>query len=292
MRTVAEIKLEMTTAFMADSDIRTLYDPAGTWAINELFDDKFAKSSVESIIFHIIAVICYGMEFLFARHVAEVATYEERMRVGTREWWRQLAFRWQYGDALTFNSATNTYEYAVIDETAKIIKYVDVRETADGLVMLVAKQGGSGPVPLASSPPDERNAFEAYIRKTKIAGIPLDWESYDADQLRMELEIVFDPLVMNTDGELISGGTKPVDLAIAAYLANIPYGSGELNKTQLIDAIQASEGVVDVYPSNASWLQVSTQYVPSWTPVLSQDLTAYGGSFAIDTLTINYTPNV
>ena len=31
MRTVAEIKNEMTTAFMADNDIKAKYDPTTTW---------------------------------------------------------------------------------------------------------------------------------------------------------------------------------------------------------------------------------------------------------------------
>ncbi|MFZ4707897.1 MAG: hypothetical protein ACOYMF_17990, partial [Bacteroidales bacterium] len=89
-------------------------------------------------------------------------------------------------------------------------------------------------------------------------------------------------------GELIVGGSKPVDLAVAAYLQNIPYGSGVMNKTQIIDAIQQAEGVVDVYPASGSWLQVYNDFTGAYTVVTDQNAVAYGGSFSLDTLTIIY----
>jgi hypothetical protein len=83
-----------------------------------------------------------------------------------------------------------------------------------------------------------------------------------------------------------------VNLAIAEYLQNIPFGSGVLNKTQIIDAIQKATGVIDVYPTVTGWLEVSTEYLPSFTSVSGQNITAYGGSFKLDSLTINYISNV
>lgn len=293
MRTVQEIKNEMTEAFMANSDIRAKYDPNNTWTSSTTFADAFASSSLESIIFYIVAVVCYGLEFLMGSHLTEVAAYEDRMRVGAKEWWRQLCFSFQLGYNLVFNSTTNTYEYSAVDEAAKIIKYVDVRETTNGLVILVNKADGNGdPVILDTVDLTERNAFESYIRKVKVAGLPLTWNSYNPDLVKINLFVVIDPILLNASGELINGGTKPVDEAITAYLQNIPYGSGILNKTQIIDAIQSATGVIDVYPDNADWLEISTDYVPAFTPVPGQNVTAYGGSFKLDTLTITYISNV
>lgn len=293
MRTVAEIKNEMTSAFMADSDVKAKYDPNNTWTSTTLFSEVFASSSIESIIFYIVAVICYGMEYLFGVHLSEVAAYESKMRVGTKEWWRQLCLSFQLGYSLEFNATTNTYEYSTIDATSKIITYVDIRETTNGLVILVAKSdANNNPEKLDTVDLTERNAFDAYIKKVKIAGVPLAWKSYDPDQVRITLTVKYDPLVLDSAGQLIGTTTKPVDDAVSEYLANIPFGSGILNKTELIDLIWDCTGVVDVYPATSGWLEISTTYVPAYTPVVNQDVNAYGGSFALNLLTITYSANV
>ena len=293
MRTVAQIKQEMTTAFMAETAIKAKYDPSGTWTNSTTFEDVFSRISLESIVFYIIAVICFGIEFLFGKHIEEVAAMETKMRVGTKEWWRQLCYSFQFGDSLMFDSSSNTFKYTSIDETAKIIKYVEVKETTMGLVLTINEADGDGnPVKLSTMDMTKRNAFEAYIRKVKVAGIPLTWNSYNPDLVRITLTVIIDPLVLNASGELIVGGTKPVDLAIATYLKNIPYGSGVLNKTQIIDAIQAAEGIIDVYPTGSDWLTINNDYNPAYIAVSSQNATSYGGSFKLDALTITYQSNV
>ena len=292
MRSISEIKKEMTDAFMADPIIIAKYDPTSSWTITTQFEDVFASSSIESILFYIVAVISYGLEFMFNAHIDQVAAMETKMRVGSREWWRQLAFNFQFGFSLQFNSSINVFEYTYVDESAKIIKYVDCRETSIGLVMLIAKADSDGnPVKLAVGSA-ERAAFAAYIKKSKIAGVPLNWQSYDADLVRMYLTVVVDPLVIDASGMDIQNSNYPVEDAIGAYLKAIPFGSGRMNKTQIIDAIQAAPGIVDVYPSISDWLEVSTEYVPAFTAIGTQNVNAYGGSFKIDTLDIIYLSNV
>lgn len=287
MRTVNEIKLEMTSAFMADVAIRAKYDPANAWTNTTTFDDVFARVSIESILFYVVAVISYGLEFLLGKHVEEVAAMETRMRVGSKEWWRQLCYQWQYGDSLVFDATTNIFKYAAVDETAKILKYVDVKENAMGLAILVAEADNNGDAVIMNDA-GKKAAFEVYIRKTKIAGVPITWDSFNPDTVKIALTVIYDPLVMNASGELIVGGTKPVDLAVGAYLKNIPYGSGVMNKTQIIDAIQKAEGVVDVYPDASDWLQVYNDFTGAYTAVSGQNAVSYGGSFSLDTLTISY----
>lgn len=292
MRTVPEIKALMTASFMANTHIKAMYDPTGTWTSSTTFEDVFASTSIESIMFYIVAVCAYGLEFLFDAHKTEVEAMEARMRVGSKEWWRQLAFNFQLGDNLVFNSSTNTFEYSAIDETKKKIKYCDIRETGNGLVMLVSEADGSGePIVLDSG---TRTAFDTYIRKTKIAGVKLNWNSYNTDLLKIILTVKYNPLVISSNGSLISNSaTFPAVDAIKAYLANIPYGSGLLNKSKLIDAIQAVEGVDDVYFNDQSnWLQVKTDYVGVYENVATQDLRAFSGSFKSDVLNITYIANV
>lgn len=293
MRTIKEIKDEMTAAFIADVNVRAKYDPTNTWSSSTTFESVFAAASLESILFYIVSVCAYGLEFLFGKHKVEVGLLEDKMRVGTKEWWRQLCFNFQLGYNLVFNSTTNTYEYTVNDDEAKIIKFVDVKETTKGIVIVVNEADNDGnPIKMDTVDLTNRNAFNQYIKKTKITGIPMKWNSYNPDKLRILLTVLVDPLVINALGEKIIDGTKPVELAINNYLQNIPFGSSNFNKTQLIDSIQNAEGVVDVYPSSTDWLYVSTDYNPLYIPVSSQNITAYGGSFKVDSLTINYTSHV
>lgn len=290
MRTVPEIKGEMTTAFMANADIKAKYDPNNTWTNTTTFEDVFAIASLESILFYIVAVCAYGIEFLFGTHKAEVAAMEVRMRVGQKEWWRQLCLSFQMGYNLTYDVVTRSFIYAITDETAKLITYCDVRESNNGIVILINESDGNGnPVIIASN---TRTAFDAYIKKTKIAGIRLSWNSYNCDLLKIDLHVVFNPLLCNSNGQLYSDSTKPVEIAINNYLANIPFGSGLLNKSAIIDAIQAEECVVDVYPTIPDWLKVSSDYNVNYSAVTTQNLKAFGGSFKTEYITINYEPNV
>lgn len=290
MRTVTEIKKEMTDAFMANASIKAKYDPSSTWTSTTTFEDVFASSSLESIFFYIVAVLAYGLEYLMGAHEQEVANMEDRMRVGYKEWWRQLCFNFQFGDNLVFDNVANTYGYATIDETKKVIKYCDVREVFNGLSILINTADINGD----PAEPDQnvKDAFDLYLRKTKIAGIRTTWNSYKPDDLTITLTVAYNPLVCDSTGALYSDGSNPVETAISNYLANIPYGSGQLNKTALIDAVQLAEGVDDVYFTTADWLKVSTAYVPTYTPVYTQNLRAYGGSFKEDVITINYVANV
>ena len=290
MRTVAQIKKVMTDAFMANSAIKAKYDPGNTWTASTTFEDIFASTSVESIIFYIVAVVSWGLEYLMGRHVAEVEAMEGRMRVGGLPWWRQLCFDFQYGYNLVYNTTTRTYEYATVDDTAKVITHAHVRESGNGLVILVnSSDSNNEPIPLD---PAVVTAFNAYLKKVKIAGIRTNWNTYNPDLLTISLTVKFNPLIMNSTGQLISTGEKTVETAIKNYLANLPYGSGLLNKTALIDAIQAATGVDDVYFTTAFWLRVKTDYNSTLTPVLSQNLNSFGGSFRAETITINYIANV
>ena len=55
----------------------------------------------------------------------------------------------------------------------------------------------------------------------------------EADLLKVAYTIYYDPLVMNSDGELIADDTiKPVELAINNYIQNLPF-NGILNLNKL-----------------------------------------------------------
>ncbi len=285
MRTYSNILAEIKDNYIDDEVVRTRYnitDPAAT------FDSTFSRLSLESIWAGVVAMAIYTIEVLFAQHMVEVNAREDSMRIGTTDWWRRVCLAFQYGDDLVYNDETNVYEYAAIDDAAKIIKFAEVREVeGPGLLILINGADGDGnPEPLPVG--DERTAFAAYLAKVKIAGIPVVWGSYNPDNLSVSLSVKYNPLVLDSSGQLIGGTDEPVRIAIESYLRNLPYGSGLINKTALVDAIQAAEGVLDVYYTASDWLQVSTDSAPSYVAVSGQDCLSYGGSFMLDTLNITY----
>lgn len=56
------------------------------------------------------------------------------------------------------------------------------------------------------------------------------------------MKIVYDPLVLDSNGQSIIHATKPVETAIKSYLKRLPF-NGELVLAHLIDELQQAEGV-------------------------------------------------
>ncbi|HQP04417.1 MAG TPA: hypothetical protein PLP11_07420 [Bacteroidales bacterium] len=285
MRTYSAIVAEIKASYIENETVRARYsitNPAAT------FDSTFSRFSIESIWAGVVAMAIYTVEVLVARHAEEVSSREDAMRIGTTEWWRRVCKAFQYGDDLVYNGETNVYEYAEIDESARIIQFAEVREgEGPGIQILVNAADGDGN-PEALPVGDERTAFNAYLSRVKIAGIPVSWGSYNPDKLKIALHVKYNPLVLDSNGQLIGGIITPVSVGIEQYLRNLQYGSGVINKTALIDAVQSAEGVVDVYAVTADWLQVSTDSSPSYATVAGQDCLSYGGAFMLDQLNVIY----
>ncbi len=289
MRTQSEILNEIKATYISDETVRERYGITGSVT----FDQVFAPVSIEALIFYAVSVAIYGIEFLFKKHKSEVEAREEQMRIGNVAWWIKLCKDFQYGNTLVYNEDTNLFEYPNQNPDLQIIKYATVREGSSGLTILVNAQENNLPVKL-NNPSPERDAFDTYLRKVKIAGLPLSWGSYNADQIKLELTVIRDAMLLNSDGELIEGGTKPVETALINYIYSLAYGTGIINKTQLLNSVEKAMGVIDVYFTADEWLKVSTDAVPTFTPVIEQNLYSFGGSFILQesNITINYLTNV
>jgi hypothetical protein len=90
------------------------------------------------------------------------------------------------------------------------------------------------------------------------------------------LTVQYDPQVLTASGELITDpSVKPVEDAVNAYLHDIVYG-GVLNKTKLVDAVQAARGVKDVILDSVS---VKTATGSTFVTVAGNNYQSVGGSF-------------
>lgn len=190
-------------------------------------------------------VTAYGhhvIEVLHDRHVAAVEALRYTLITGTALWIRDRSLRFQLGDSLTWNGTQ--FAYPVISTTNQIVKRAAVTDSGGIVRIKVAKLDADGvtPVPLDAG---EKTSFEAYLGQIMFAGINWICLSANADEIKITATVIYDPLVMNPDGELISDTSiKPVESAILGYIRNLPF-DGVFNRNELIDAIQVAAGVVD-----------------------------------------------
>ena len=278
-RSVAEIKKTMTDAFMADATIREKYG----LSVNDTFSSKFSGVSIENILFFIVAACCHVLEVLFDYHKADIEEKISMAVVASVPWYYKMALAFQYGDSLVLNERTQQYEYATIDESKQIVKYAAVRDKGTSVQILVSGDEGGNPVALSN---DVLTVFKQYMNRVKVAGVVLSVRSKEADKIIIKAKIYVDSLVINTDGTVISGVSKPVEEAINSYLRSIVYG-GTFNKTKLTNAILNVEGVNDVELGDCSYMEDGGS---TYTVIKGNNYTALGGCFIAEGLSnsLNY----
>ena len=272
-RTVAEIKKQMTDAFMADATIREKYGlrEGDTWS------GSFSSVSLESIMFFIVAACCHVLEVVFEEYVKVVDDKVSMAVVASVPWYYKMAKAFQYGDSLVLNEDTQQYGYATIDEGKRVVKYAAVRDRGTSVQILVSGEKDGKPVALSNN---VLTVFKEYMNRVKVAGVVLSIRSKNADKMVIRAKVYVDSLVINSDGTLISDGSKPVEEAINTYLANIVYG-GTFNKTKLTNAILGVEGVSDVEIGECSYMEDGgTEY----TVIKGNNYTALGGCFVSEGL--------
>lgn len=265
----------MTQQFMADSVIIERYG----FEAGSTFEDTFSAVSLESIWFSIVAAAIYVLETIFDAFREDVDSKIAQAVVASIPWYHKISLEFQYGDSLVFDEKTQGFVYPVIDESKRIVKFAACRDLGGMVYVLASKDNGSGfPEALSS---DELSAFSSYLIERKPAGVLLQAASFDPDEVRASMTVQYNPQVLSPDGQLIAQpGVYPVEDAINAYLNGIVYG-GALNKTKLVDAVQAAAGVIDVSLGTVS---VKTAAESTFTPVAGNNYTSVGGSFVSNNL--------
>lgn len=267
-RTVAEIKKTMTDAFMADKTIREKYGLSG----QDTFNGRFSSVSVENILFFVLAASYHVLEMIFDRHKADVEDKIAMAVVASVPWYYKMALAFQYGDGLVYDETTCQYGYAKADESKQVVKYAAVRDRGTSVQILVSGDSDGSPVALSN---DVLTVFKQYMNRVKVAGVVLNITSRESDPVSISAIVMVDPLVLDESGIRLSDGGKPVEDAIRNHLKSITYG-GTFNKTKLVDAIQAVDGVTDVELGECKYIDANSG---AWTPVEGNNYTGYSGSY-------------
>ncbi len=206
-----------------------------------------SKVAVWRLIFFVVAVGIWSLEKIFDQHVAWIEQRAKEIQVGGLEWYRTQVLNFQYGDALEW--INDKYQYAIINPANKIVKLCAVNEFNNKVLIKCAKLDGSSLAEELSE--DEILSLGNYLKQVKFAGVQILIISRPADLLKISFRVYYNPLVMNSSGELIlTPGTKPVEDTINLYLKNLPF-NGVMSITELTDLIQNTKGVVNpVYISS------------------------------------------
>lgn len=263
----------MTDAFMADAVIRERY----RLKEGDTFSSAFSLVSIENILFFIVASAIYVLEVIFDTFKKEVDNRIERSVVASVAWYHAKAMEFQYGDKMVFNDTTKQFVYARKDERKQVVKYAAVKDRGGAVQILVSTQKNGKPAPLET---EVLTAFKHYLNSIKIAGVTLSIKSLPADIIKMNVRVQINPQVFTSAGIRLADGRKAVEDAINTYLSDIVYG-GTFNKTKLVDAIQAVEGVVDVELGECS---ARADFEPQLKAITGNNYTSISGCFIAEEL--------
>lgn len=187
----------------------------------------------------ILATAIHLHEVIFGEHVAEVQGLLDSQKTHNRQWYADMAKKFQYGYALV----PDKDYYETIDETAQIVHHAAVDEVNGILFMKVARLVDGALSPLSEATPDQFTPFKEYVFEYKDAGVIINFINSVGDMLRLSYKIFYDPLVMDETGQLLSEpGVYPVVKTINEFIQNLPF-NGEFVPVNLTDSLQATEGV-------------------------------------------------
>ena len=233
-----------------------------------------SKVAIWRLWVYIISVAIWSLEKLFDLHRTDINKRLTELKPHTARWYRSKALAFQYGyylapDSDKYNNQWLTEEQI---EASKIIKYSAVVESKNEgrLIVKIAGEQGDTLQPITD---DQRQSFEAYLQEIKDAGVRLSVVNYQPDVLHLQMKIIYDPLVLDSNGQSITKATKPVEETIISYLKRLPF-NGELVLAHLIDALQQAEGVK----------------IPHLVLAQSKNITSGGGYGAFETIEISKIP--
>lgn len=257
-RTIQEIKQGMTDAFLANETVINLYDlvPGKT------FEEQFSTVSLESILFYIVAVAVWTLETLFDRHKQEVTELIDELKPHTRNWYRNKALAFQFGQPLIPD--TDTYDNAGLtpeDITARqVVKYAAIVEVAAVVFVKVAGGEEGNRKPLSG---EECTALKAYFKEVKDAGVALTVVNREADRFGIDIDIYYNPQIFNGNLERLDGTGTTVHNMITDFVENLQF-NGEYRNSALINALSAVEGVelVDLHAATANGSPITARCTP------------------------------
>lgn len=262
-RSIQTIYNELTASKETNTDLDDLLPNPDNWQTLytyenfKLLANTVLKSLSTSLVYiwrlimYTVAYAIYLQEQLYDVFKSEVDDTIENKEFAQLPWYVTSSKAFQLGYQLTWID-DKRYGYETIDEDAQIITQA-AATVSNGAVLLKVAKGEIGSLTELST--SETTAYNNYMKGSSsiyaedgIAppGTKITIISEAADQLRFASQVFYDSQVLDSTGTLLSdGSTKPVEVAVINYIQQIPFDS-KFRIAGLIDAIQASQGVINV----------------------------------------------
>lgn len=190
-------------------------------------------------------LLLWLMAFAMWMHEVAIEVLVANGIFGTVRWYRQIGLEYQHGYPLSIINGKPQYATVDTSDSVRVVKLCSVVERQDGgILMKVAGIVGGTPAPVTVM--GFTAAFSAYMKMRKFAGPRLTVINLDADVMRLEYRVYYDPLLLDPDGQLIAEpGVYPVTAAITAYLQqqNVTNFDGRFYADELTARIKAAKGV-------------------------------------------------
>jgi len=239
--TVAEFKRLMTDAYIGNGTIKEAYG-----LLPELtFEDQFSAVSLENIIFSDVAIAMFVMQELYDRFKIDISSILSSQMSGTASWYAYMAMLFQFGRELVPETDyyDNTGLTAAQIASARIVHYAAAVESRDKSILFVkiaTDSAGGERQPLS---PDQLKAFNRYLNTISYAGVRLSVINDPPDEMRLKIDIYYDPMVLDASGRRLDGtDDNPVQNAIRNFLKNLPF-NGTYTNQALVDTLQVLSGV-------------------------------------------------
>lgn len=141
---------------------------------------------------HCMAYAIYMFEVTLDVFKSEMDADIKKTTAGTLTWYNDKCYEFQQGHELLFNTTTGLLEYGRIDEASRVIKIASVNVNTGGILFFrVATKDESGSiVPITNM---QLINFKNYIDAVKFAGTKSTIISTDADLVRYEMTVYYNP---------------------------------------------------------------------------------------------------
>lgn len=295
-RSISEIKAQICETFISQDAIRAGYGLKD----KQSFDKVFSPVSLESLMFYVVASCIWLLEKLFDRHGEEVDARIEVLRPHTLRWYATKAKEYMRGKDLIMSDGVvvaDRYDTSgMMDqdiEKARVVKYAVATEDNTQVYIKVATRGNNDqPKPLKA---DDLIGLKSYLAQIKDAGVSVKVLNEPADNMRVELVIIYDPAILtaqpvdgateNDDGyvtvSLLHDGEDVITGAVSRVISELPF-NGEYRNSDLMAAIQSIDGVkvADIIKVEAAagGSDAYSQIIGYRRP--------YSGYFALENLTV------
>lgn len=200
-----------------------------------------SSTAIFKLLAYVFAYVAWTVETIFDIFQAEV-NEKLKLPAHNERWYQQAALAYQHGDELVWDELLESFTYLSVDESKKIVARAACVEIAGRVLVKAVKETNGVLQPLTTA---ENDGLQAYLNRVKDAGVRISSRSWLPDDLVITYIIIYDPLLLNSTGGLLSSpSTKPVEDAIDAYIELLDF-NGRFSISKLEDAIQAASGVVD-----------------------------------------------